>query len=167
MFAETTLQRTMIVLLRVSMGWVFLWAAIRQIPNPDWSAVGFLSGAKTFPAFFELMATPPFLTIINVLVPWAHLLIGLALILGIGVRLGAIVGAVLMFLYYLPRLDFPFVGEGITNLIVEYHLVYTFVIIYLAAVRAGRVFGLEGLLENMPAARTYLEQHPRVRSAIA
>jgi thiosulfate dehydrogenase (quinone) large subunit len=167
MFTETTLQRTLIVLFRLSMGWVFLWAAIRQIPDAGWSAAGFLSGAKTFPAFFDLMATPPFITVINALIPWAHLLIGLALILGIGMRLAAIAGAALMILYYVPRLDFPFVGEGVTNLIVEYHLVYTFVIVYLAAVRAGRVFGLEGWLERLPAARAYLQQHPTVRVAIS
>lgn len=164
MFTETTLQRTLIVLLRISMGWVFLFAAIRQIPNPDWSAVGFLSGATTFPAFFELMATPPFLPIINALIPWVHLLIGLALILGIGVRLGAIAGAALMFLYYLPRLDGFMVGPN--NFIVEYHLVYTFAIVYLAAVHAGRVFGLEGWLANRPETRGYLEQHPMLRFAV-
>ncbi len=165
MFTETALQRTIIVLLRVSMGWVFLFAAIRQIPNPDFTAAGFMSGATTFPGFFQLMATPPFLTMIDFVIPWAHLLIGLGLIFGIGVRLAAIGGATLMFLYYLPRLDFPMVGPQ--NFIVEYHLVYTFVIIYLAAVKAGRVFGLEGWLERVPSVEAYLAAHPRVKVAIS
>jgi thiosulfate dehydrogenase [quinone] large subunit len=165
MFTETTLQRTLIVLFRVSIGWVFLFAAIRQIPNPEWTAAGFLAEAKTFPAFFQLMASPPFLTIIDAVVPWAHLLIGLALILGIGMRVAAIGGAILLILYYLPRLEFPMVGPN--NFIVEYHLVYALLIVYLAAVRAGRVFGLEGWLERQPAARGYLEHHPALKAAIA
>ena len=165
MFTETTLQRTLIVLFRVSIGWVFLFAAIRQIPDPEWSAAGFMSGAKTFPAFFQLMASPPFLPLIDALIPWAHLLIGLALILGIGMRLAAVGGAILLFLYYLPRLEFPMVGPN--NFIVEYHLVYALLIIYLAAVRAGRVFGLEGWLEKQPAARDYLEHHPALRATLA
>jgi thiosulfate dehydrogenase [quinone] large subunit len=165
MFAETTLQRMLIVFFRISMGWVFLFAAIRQIPSADWSAAGFLSGAKTFPAFFELMASPPFLTIINLVIPWAHLLIGLALILGIGMRLAAIAGAGLMILYYLPRLDGFMVGP--TNFIVEYHLVYAALIVYLAAVQAGRVFGLEGWLANRPDTKSYLQQHPVVRFVVS
>lgn len=164
MFTETALQRTMIVLLRVSMGWVFLFAAIRQIPNPDFSAAGFMSGATTFPWFFQLMSTAPFLTVIDFVIPWAHLLIGLGLILGFGVRLAAIGGATLMFLYYLPRLDFPMVGPQ--NFIVEYHLVYALVIVYLAAVKAGRVFGLEGWLEQRPSVKAYLDEHPTLKTAI-
>lgn len=165
MFTETRLQQILIVLFRISIGWVFLYAAIRQIPNPEFSAAGFLTGATTFPAFFELMATPPFLTIINVVIPWAHLLLGLALILGIGVRVAAVGGATLMILYYLPRLDFPMVGPN--SFIVEYHLVYALMIVYLAAVRAGRIFGLEGWFEKLPATKAYLDRHPVVRSAIA
>lgn len=165
MFTETATQRILLVLFRISIGWVFLFAAIRQIPDPEWSAAGFMSGAKTFPAFFQLMASPPFLPIIDALIPWAHLVIGLALILGIGMRLAAIGGASLMFLYYLPRLDFPMVGPN--SFIVEYHLVYMFLIIYLAAVRAGRIFGLEGWLEKQPATRDYLEHHPVLKSTLA
>lgn len=165
MFTETGLQRTLIVLVRMSIGWVFLFAAIRQIPDPEWTAAGFMSGAKTFPAFFQLMASPPFLPIIDTVIPWAHLLIGLALILGIGMRLAAIGGATLMFLYYLPRVEFPMVGPN--NFIVEYHLVYTFLIVYLAAVGAGRIFGLEGWLEKQPAMRDYLEHHPVLKSTLA
>jgi hypothetical protein len=56
---------------------------------------------------------------------------------------------------------------GPNNFIVEYHLVYTALIVYLAAVRAGRVFGLEGWLEKQPAARDYLEHHPVLKSALA
>ena len=86
MFEGTTMQRALIVLMRVSIGWTFLFAAIRQLPNTEWSAVGFLSGAKTFPGFFDLMASPVFLPIINTVIPWAHLLIGLALVFGVFFR---------------------------------------------------------------------------------
>jgi thiosulfate dehydrogenase (quinone) large subunit len=165
MFTETAMQRGLIFVLRISMGWVFLFAAIRQIPDPTWSAAGFLSGAKTFPGLFEFFASPAILPILNVVVPWVHLLIGLALILGIGVRLAGLAGALLMVLYYLPRLDGFMIGPN--NFIVEYHLVYAFVLVYLVAVHAGRVIGLEGWLAERPQARAYLEQHPVVRAAIA
>jgi len=31
---DTPLQRTLIFLMRVSLGWVFLWAAMRQLTDP-------------------------------------------------------------------------------------------------------------------------------------
>ena len=165
MFTDTGLRRTLIVLFRVSLGWVFLFAAIRQIPNPEFSAAGLMEGATTFAAFFAIFAAPPFLTIINAVIPWVHLLLGLALILGIGMRAAAIAGATLMLLYYLPRLDFPMVGTN--SFIMDYHLVYAGLLVYLAAVRAGQIFGLEGWLQKQPAVHQFLEQHPMVKFAIA
>lgn len=155
------LERFMIVLMRVSIGWTFLYAGIRQVPNPEWSAAGFLGGATTFPGFFDLMASPLFLPIINAVIPWAHLLIGLALISGTFFRLAALGGAILMVLYYLPRLDFPMVGPN--NYLVEYHLVYAFLLVYMMAMEAGRVFGVDGWLAERPKVRDYLQKHPALK----
>ena len=165
MFTETSIQRGLIFLLRISLGWVFLFAAIRQIPNQDWSAIGFLSGAKTFPGIFEFFASPAMLPIINVLVPWGHLLIGLSLVLGLFTRVGAVAGAFLMIMYYLPRLDFPMVGEN--NFIMEYHLVYAIVLVYLAAVHAGRVVGLDQWLAELPQVQAFFREHPRLGAALS
>lgn len=159
MFTETTLQRVLLFVFRVSIGWVFLGAALRQLPSPDWSAAGFMSGSPNFSGFFELMATPPFLTIIDFVIPWAHLLIGLALILGICMKLGALGGAILMILYYIPRFEFP-------GTIVEYHLIYALLIVYLAAVHAGRIWGLEGVLSKLGPLQPYVQRYPLMRQAI-
>lgn len=137
-------QKLLIFLLRISLGWVFLFAAYRQIPDSDWSAAGFLGNASLFPAFFNFFTAPEILPIIDVIIPWAHLLIGLGLFLGLGVRLAALGGGALMILYYLPRLDGFMVGEY--NFIVEYHLVYAIVLFYLVAIKAGRAYGLEGII---------------------
>jgi thiosulfate dehydrogenase [quinone] large subunit len=137
-----TLQSTLIFLLRVSLGWVFLWAAIRQLGDPKFTAAQFLAGAKTFPGFFALFLQPEVLPIVNVLVKTGHLLIGLSLIFGVSVRLSSAFGALLMMLYYFPRMEFPYVS-GVNQFIVEYHLVYALVLIYLGAVGAGRIAGLE------------------------
>ncbi|TGG89968.1 DoxX family protein [Natronospirillum operosum] len=144
MNTDTNLQKWLILFFRISMGWVFLSAGLRQVPDSDWTAAGFMSRSDNFSAFFDLMSSPPFINLINVVVPWAHLLIGLAMILGIGMRVSAVGGGLLMFLYYIPRFEFP-------DVIVEYHLVYTAIIIYLAAVRAGQIYGIESwVLEKSP-----------------
>lgn len=145
---NTSCKNLLIFLLRISMGWVFLFAAIRQLPDPNWSAAAFLGNASQFPGFFSFFTSPEILPIINTIIPWAHLLIGLGLVFGLGVRVAAFGGAVLMFLYYVPRLDGFMVGPN--NFIVEYHLVYTLIILYLAMVQAGRVYGLEGFILRYP-----------------
>lgn len=161
---ETNFQRALIVLMRLSIGWVFLYAGINQVPDPNWSAAGFLSGAKTFPAFYNMVATPPLLPIANAVIPWLHLLIGLAVISGLFFRLAASGATALFILYYLPRLDFPMVGPH--EYIVEYHLVYAMLTIYLIAIGAGRVFGLDGWLEKRPAVQAYKQQHPVIGLAL-
>lgn len=158
---KTRIQNIIIFLLRISMGWVFLFAAYRQLPNPDWSAAGFLENASLFPSFFNFFTSPEILPIINTIIPWAHLLIGLGLLFGLGMRLAAFGGATLMFLYYIPRLDGFMVGQN--NFIVEYHLVYTLVIIYLAAIGAGRVYGLEGCLEKFPRLNSVIKKNRVLR----
>jgi thiosulfate dehydrogenase [quinone] large subunit len=137
-----TLQNTLIFVLRVSLGWVFLWAAIRQFSDPKFTAAQFLAGAKTFTGFYGFFLQPEILPIVNVLVKTGHLLIGLSLIAGVSVRLSSAFGALLMMLYYFPRMEFPYVS-GVNQLIVEYHLVYALVLLYLGAIGAGRIVGLE------------------------
>lgn len=141
-------ENILIFILRVSMGWVFLFAAIRQIPDPNWSAEAFLGNASLFPSFFSFFTSPEILPLINIVIPWAHLLIGVALITGLGMRLASTGGALLMFLYYLPRLDGFMIGPH--NFIVEYHLVYTIIIVYLAVIQAGKIYGLEGVIAQYP-----------------
>lgn len=154
-------QNIILFLLRIAMGWVFLFAAYRQIPNSEWSAAGFLTNSSLFPSFFNFFTTPEILPIINTLIPWAHLFIGLGLFLGIGMRLASSGGATLMFLYYIPRLDGFMIGQN--NFIVEYHLVYTLIIIYLFIADAGRVYGLEGYLVKFTKLHSLISQNKILR----
>lgn len=160
-------EKSLLFLLRISLGWVFLWAGIRQVfMTSGWSAGQFLAGAKTFPAFFALFTDPTILPIISFLVKWGHLLLGISLMLGVAVRLSGTIGAVLMMLYYFPRLDFPYVG-GVQYFIVEYHLVYAMGYAYLAATRAGEVWGLQHIVETLPALQPLYQRVPALRQLAA
>ena len=136
-----TLQKTMALLMRLSIGWTFLYAGVNQVMNPGWTAVRFLGGAKSLKPMFEFFASPAVIPYVDFMVQWGHLMIGLALITGICFRLSAGFGALLMIMYYLPRMDFPMVGAH--NFIVEYHLVYAFLLIYLASIKAGAIGGVQ------------------------
>lgn len=152
MLTETTLQRVILAFFRLSIGWVFLGAGLRQVPDATWSAADFLSRSPNFPGFFKMISEPPFIGIIDFIVPWLHLLVGLALMLGICMKIAGTVGAAQMFLLYIPRFEFP----GF----LEYHLIYTVLIIYLVSVGAGRFWGLEAWLTNSRTLQPYFARHP-------
>lgn len=123
------------------MGWLIFYAGITKVLDPAWSAEGYLKGAKTFSGFYEFMLNPSILPMVNFLNEWGLIIVGAALILGAFVRLSSFFGALLMFLYYLPILEFPYVGGH--SFIVDDHIIYILVFAVLAAYNAGRVWGLD------------------------
>ena len=137
----TNLQKYSLVLLRLSLGWLFFYSGITKILNPAWSAAGYLKGAKTFISFYQWLLTPSVLPVINFLNEWGLTLVGVSLILGVFVRWGSYAGILLMVLYYLPILQFPMVGDR--SYIVDEHIIYIFAFLILAGFDAGKTWGLE------------------------
>jgi len=141
-------QKVSLFLLRVSLGWMFFYAGITKILNPEWSAVGYLKGAKTFAGFYQFLTQPGILPITNFVNEWGLTLLGISLIFGVFVRLSSILGAALMLLYYFPILDFPYPNAH--SFIIDEHIIYALALILLAAWRAGRTYGLENWCANLP-----------------
>lgn len=153
----TKFQKISLWLLRLAMGWLFLYAGVTKIINPEWSAGGYLKSAKTFPGLFQTMLDPAILPFINFINEWGLTLLGASLILGLFVRLSSWLGAILMLLYYFPILDFSYPNPH--SYIVDEHIVYALVLVFFAAIRAGRVWGLENWCANLPVCRRF----PRLR----
>jgi thiosulfate dehydrogenase (quinone) large subunit len=146
--AETKLDQGIIFVLRVCVGWLFLYSGAWQILQ-NYSAAGFLTHVVTFHAFFANFATPAMLPYTDFLMKWGHLLIGLSLVSGLMVRVSGPFGILLMVTYHFAHMDWPFI-ENHLSLFVDYHLVYATVIVYLMAHNAGHVFGLDGVVERFP-----------------
>ncbi len=144
----TQFQKISMFLLRVSMGWFFFYAGITKVINPQWSAVGYLTSAKSFSGFFGALASPGVLPLVNFVNEWGLTLLGISLILGIGVRLSSILGAALMLLYYFPILDFPYPNPH--SFLIDEHIIYAAALLFLGALRAGRTWGLENWCSNLP-----------------
>jgi len=144
----TQFQKISMFLLRVSLGWLFFWAGITKVLDPVWSSAGYLKGAKTFVDFYQRLATPDLLPFTNFVTEWGLTLLGAALILGIFVRLSSVFGSILMFLFYLPILQFPYPNPH--SFLVDEHIIYIFALLALASERAGRVWGLENWCSNLP-----------------
>jgi thiosulfate dehydrogenase [quinone] large subunit len=157
-----TYEKTFIFLLRMLMAWTFLYAASHQgIFAPEWSVAGFLNRTKTFHDVFAVFGTPSVAPIVTFLVSWGHLLIGLSLLVGLMVRVSASFGILLMLVYWMAHMDFPYI-ESKNNFIVDYHIVYASILGYLIYKRAGHVWGLDGLAAKIPAFRDGEALHPLI-----
>lgn len=156
----STLDKGIIFVLRVLVGWAFLYAGAWQIWE-NYSAAGFLGHVVTFHSFFAMFATPAVLPFTDFLMKWGHLLIGLSLVLGLMVRVSGPFGILLMITYHFAHMDWPFIEDHL-NLFVDFHLVYATVIVYLIAHNAGHVWGLDGLLERLHV----VERHPALRPLV-
>jgi len=132
-------------LLRVSLGWIFFYAGITKIFNSQWSAEGLLREASSLRPFFQWFAHENVLPLTNFVNEWGLTLLGISLILGVGIRLSFIPGIILMFLYYLLRLDFPYPNPQ--SFIVDQHIVYIFSLLVLGSFKAGRYWGLDGKIK--------------------
>ena len=147
--------------LRLVMAWVFLQAGIEKVLNPEWSAAAYTSPETPFGVteanpmagfFAELSANA---ALIDPLVVWGQVLIGLALLFGAFVRLAAFWGAVQMFLFWLASLQ----GGLLAGLPVEHgfvvnsDIVYILLLFGLGAVGAGRILGVDQWLENTTVVR--------------
>lgn len=134
-------KKVSLLLLRLGLGWLFLYAGVTKIIDPEWSAAGYLSNAQTFPELFAWFATPANIGWINFVNEWGLTLIGISLIVGLFVRWSSLAGIMLMVLYWLPVLSFPYVGDH--SYIVDDHIVYVLGLLVLMAFHAGRYWGLD------------------------
>ena len=156
--SDVQFNKGLLLFFRIAMGWTFLYAGVTQVFDPNFTVGAFLGTTKTFHAFFTWFASPAMVPVTNILVPWGHLLIGLALVAGLFVRVSGAFGILLMITYYFAHMDFPYI-ENHFNFIMDYHLVYAAAIAYVMAAGGGRVFGLDGWLERQEVVRT----HPNLR----
>jgi len=72
--------------------------------------------------------------------------------------LSSVLGALLMLLYYFPVLSFPYIKPH--SYIVDEHIIYALALIFLAAIRAGRIYGLDNWCAGLPICARF----PRLRS---
>jgi len=154
-------EKAFVFLLRMLMAWTFLYAASHQVFVPEWSVGGFLNHTKTFHDFFAIFTGPSIAPIISFVVGYGHLLIGLSLLFGLMVRISAAFGILLMFLYWLAHMDFPYI-ENSNNFLIDYHVVYACVLGYLIYRHAGHVWGLDALASKVPVFRDGRALHPLV-----
>lgn len=155
---DSSAERAIILFMRLAMAWTFLYAASHQVFDPHFTVAGFLKGTKTFHEVYAPFTDPRISPTLTFLVGYGHLLIGLSLLVGLMVRISASFGIALLLLYWTAHMDFPFI-ENNNNFLLDYHIVYSAVLVYLIVKRAGHVWGLDGWLETLPL----VSRHPKLR----
>jgi len=101
-----------LVLLRIFIGWHFLYEGVIKLYNPEWTSFGYLASAQgPFKPFFVWMTNEPWIGIAD----WMNIIIlifvGFSLILGLFEKLGALAAIALLALYYLAHPSFPWVTQ--------------------------------------------------------
>lgn len=148
----TTVQKWALVVLRVLIGWHFMYEGVAKFLKGNWSAAGYLSQSRGFlaPVFQWMADSTSVMSVVNQLNIWGLMAIGLALILGVFTRLSALSGMFLILLYYLANP--PFIGfyysipmEG-NYMIVNKNLVEFAALFLIAVSYSGRYAGLDRIL---------------------
>lgn len=148
----------MITALRLLLGWFMFFAGLEKVLNPTWTAQGFLSNAKTFPDFYAWFALPMNTWWVDPLNAWGIMLVGVALLLGVSVRIASWAGFLLMILYYFPQNIFPSVPHGY---IVEEHIIYAAVFVLVALHEPSHHLGFSRILK-----RSFVGRIPLLRSLL-
>ncbi len=160
-------------ILRISVGWVFFWAFIDKLFGLGFATCrdaktgmvsvmcqnAWLQGGSPTLGFLKFGAKGPFADFYHILagnmvVDWLFMVgllaIGAALILGIGMRIAAVSGALMLVLMYTAGFLPP-----ANNPVVDDHLVYAVLLLALAVSGAGQWFGLGKWWANMPIVKKF------------
>jgi thiosulfate dehydrogenase (quinone) large subunit len=156
-----------LAVVRVATGFVFLWAFLDKTFGFGYAtpaAKAWIHGGHPTKGFLSSVAAGPFESTFHTWAgaAWADWLfmagllgIGIALALGIGLRIAAVSGTVMMLFMWAaewPLAKVTSAGEPTmsTNPIVDYHIVYALVLIAAALLYAGNTWGLGKLWAKLP-----------------
>jgi len=148
-----------ITVLRVAIGWHFLYEGIAKLTSASWSAAGYLKQARgPFAGLFKWLAGEPnLLANADLITMWGLTLVGVLLILGLFTRLASLGGIGFIVLFYLCNP--PFVGyfysipaEG-SYLIVNKNLVELCALVVVLVTGSGRFAGLDRIVHGLVGRR--------------
>jgi len=161
----TRVQTAAIVVMRVIIGWHFLYEGLAKLMKPGWSAAGFLLQSRgPFADLFHCMAADPErLAVINQMNMWGLTAIGLGLVLGCFTRLASAAGILIILLFYLCNPPFPGYFYSIpmegSYVVVNKNLVELAALVVVLVTGSGRAAGLDRIIHRL------LRRRPRPAEA--
>lgn len=147
--AYTKAQLSWLVILRVTIGWFFLYEGLVKILSPNWTSYGYLVDSKGFfrPLFTLIAENPTLMTITDFINIYGLAIVGLLLILGLFERIGYIGAAAFLLLYYIAHpplinVEYLLPSEGST-LWVNKNLVMFVAVAVMYFFPTSRIIGLD------------------------
>jgi thiosulfate dehydrogenase (quinone) large subunit len=108
-------QANALVVLRLFVGWYFLYEGVIKLYSTTWTAKGYLLSASFLKPFFQWLASDSLIGFIDTANIAALMLVGILLILGFKSAWGCLIGIGLLLLYYLAHPPFPGLPQGLSE----------------------------------------------------
>ena len=149
-------QLYFLVLMRMAIGWHFLYEAFLKLLNPSWTSKGYLISAEgPFAFFFRWLSNDALIGITDVLTISLLLVAGLALLLGFRERAGAWAGILILAMFYLAHPALPWLqGTGPAEgnyMIINKNIIELLALGVIAYFPTSQYFGLDHLLNRRKA----------------
>jgi len=146
--------RRMLAVTRIGLGFIFLWAFLDKTFGLHYAtgaavvegdpSLSWINGGSPSQGYLQFATAGPlkdtFASLASPASDWLFMIgllgIGLALMLGIGMRVAAVSGAVLLVLMWSAALP------PVNNIFMDDHIIYALVLLGLAVVGAGNTLGL-------------------------
>ena len=138
-----------LTVLRIAIGWHFLFEGMLKVSNPEWSAAYFLNNASgPFAGPFQAIGqNATLLGITDFLNTWGLVAIGLSLMIGLFSRWACLGGMLLLGLYYLASPPFIGLGDALVSegdyLIVNKNLIEILALWVLFKSGDSKIFGMD------------------------
>ena len=153
-FDYSTYQLSGLVVLRVLIGWHFLYEGIAKLLNPYWSSAAYLLDSKWLLSGLAetIVSDPVLLSISDSVNMWGLTLVGVSLLLGLFSQYTALIGMGFVILYYLFAppflgLEFSKPGEG-SYLIVNKNLIEACALWVIYSFPTSHIIGLDRFFSN-------------------
>ncbi len=146
-------QKTILVILRLLIGWHFLYEGLSKILMPNWTSAAYLQNSRwLFSDFFHWIAANPTAILI---VDWLNMvgltLVGLGLIFGFLTRIASLSGILLLALYYVANPPFIVTGIGMPveghYLFVDKNLIEMCALVLIFVFPTGSYLGLDQVIK--------------------
>ena len=147
----TKVQGYALVLLRILIGWHFLYEGVIKAYNPSWTSRGYLLSASILKPFFAWLASDSLISVIDNLNIIGLIAVGISLLIGIKVKWGCVGGIMLLMLYYMAHPPFPGLPQGPSEgsyWVVNKNLIEMAALFVICQFPLTTVFGFENLFSR-------------------
>jgi uncharacterized membrane protein YphA (DoxX/SURF4 family) len=138
-----------LTVLRILVGWHFLYEGIIKLAAGNWSSYFYLAQSRWILSdFFQwIMANPTALAITDFVNVWGLIFIGMSLFLGIFTRVASIFGIGLLLMYYMAVPPFIAPSSGGYYYIINNQIIEAGILLVFVFIRKDYLWGIDRLLK--------------------